>query len=69
MDLSNLSNQLALCAFDRDSAPSACAGPLSERATVSKTRSISGTPLVKFLRQKAYRGFLSSSMKVMSRPH
>ena len=44
-------------------------GPESERATVSNTRSISGALRVKLWRQKAYRGFFNSSMKVISRPH
>ena len=44
-------------------------GPESERATVSNTRSISGALRVKLRRQKAYRGFFNSSMKVISRPH
>ena len=42
---------------------------MQDRATDSNTLSSSGAQWVKLLRQKAYRGFLISSMKVMRRPH
>ena len=43
-------------------------GPMQLRATLSKRRSISGATRVKACAQNEYRGFLISSMKVMSRP-